>query len=130
MTRRRHQSMTRRRTMNRMRRSKCTLLNEMKIDYICSYPAGGITNPLNTSPGQILLRETGSPEHLYEKDVARRWYALPPGVQLPLSNGNAYQLIFAGRPGGALGPDVRDAIFHPGSVGDVEFHIRASDWFA
>ena len=67
--------------------------------------------------------------HFYEKDVAHRWYALSPGVRLPLSNGDTYQLIFAGRPGSALGPDVRDAVFHPGSVGDVEFHIRASDWF-
>lgn len=116
--------------MNRMRRSKCALLKKMKIDCICNYAAGGISCPQERSPVQALLREMGSPEHLYEKDIARRWYALPPGVQLPLSNGNTYQLIFAGRPGGALGPDVRDAVFHPGSVGDVEFHIRASDWFA
>jgi hypothetical protein len=116
--------------MNRMRRSKCALLNEMKIDCICNYPAGGITYLPDRNPGQGLLREMSSPEHLYEKDVACRWYTLPPGVQLPLSNGNTYRLIFAGRPGGALGPDVRDAVFHPGSAGDVEFHIRASDWFA
>ena len=77
-----------------------------------------------------------------EEDVAARWWALPPGVLLPLSDGKAYQLVFAGRPGSALGPDVRDAVLrsfplkHEASatsgqshIGDVEFHIRSSDWF-
>jgi hypothetical protein len=53
--------------------------------------------------------------------------------------------LFAGLPGGATGPDVRDAVFavsyrpllsvvqslHLASsqvVGDVEFHVRAADW--
>jgi hypothetical protein len=52
-------------------------------------------------------------------------------------------LLFAGRAGGTHGPDVRDAVlcFTSGSfaatcaagqdsVGDVEIHIRTSDWFA
>ncbi len=77
-----------------------------------------------------------------EEDVAARWGALPPGVLLPLSDGKVYQLVFAGRPGSALGPDVRDAVLrsfslkHEASttsgqshIGDVEFHIRSSDWF-
>jgi len=74
--------------------------------------------------------------HTTEKDVVRRWWALPGGVLLPLSNGNHYQLIYAGRPGAASGPDVRDAVLCPAlapcehHVGDVEFHVRASDWFA
>jgi Protein of unknown function (DUF2851) len=82
-----------------------------------------------------------------EEAVARRWWSLPPRSLLPLSNGDAYQLLFAGRPGGAAGPDVRDAVLcdaHPRPpllahdirnvtharryVGDVEFHIRSSDW--
>ncbi|HZR43580.1 MAG TPA: DUF2851 family protein [Ktedonobacteraceae bacterium] len=90
----------------------------------------------------------------YEQEVAQRWWAMPPGSLLPLSNGDSYQLLFAGRPGGASGPDVRDAVFctvSPRQVltevesqgdgeayrqyaskrrraGDVEFHVRASDW--
>ncbi len=80
---------------------------------------------------------------LQEEDIARRWWALSPGACLPLSNGDNCRLLFAGRPGGTHGPDVRDAVlrftscsfattFAAGqdSVGDVEIHIRTSDWFA
>ena len=105
----------------------------MEINCICKTESEhnpGVGIALLAKPCQILLCETSPPMHFYEKDVACRWYALSPGVRLPLSNGDTYQLIFAGRPGSALGPDVRDAVFHPDSVGDVEFHIRASDWFA
>ncbi len=79
----------------------------------------------------------------YEHDIAQRWWNLPRGSMLPLSNGELYQLVFPGRPGGSLGPDVRDAVLCEGTTqrtgfssvvprkqytGDVEFHIRASDW--
>jgi hypothetical protein len=81
--------------------------------------------------------------HRYEEEIARRWRALPLNMYLPLSNGESCQLLHAGRPGGSLGPDVRDAVlyftsrrattsFSNGSsqqgentVGDVEIHIRA-----
>ncbi|MBO0782225.1 MAG: DUF2851 family protein, partial [Ktedonobacteraceae bacterium] len=78
-----------------------------------------------------------------EDEVARRWWSLSPGCILPLSDGSRYQLLFAGRPGGSCGPDVRDAVlchafdaggrYVPGTdrlVGDVEFHVRAGDWLA
>ncbi len=84
--------------------------------------------------------------HEYEEDIARRWWTLPLNVNLPLTNGERWQLIYAGRPGGSHGPDIRDAILsftnhHPGTdpaanprteyiIGDVEIHIRATDWFA
>jgi hypothetical protein len=93
--------------------------------------------------------EKGLSTHLYEADMARRWWSLPLEVRLPLSDGNACQLLYAGRTGGPMGPDVRDAVLgftshdfpaaYKGAgssqqvknvVGDVEFHIRASDWFA
>lgn len=83
--------------------------------------------------------------HEYEEDIARRWWALPLNINLPLTNGERCQLIYAGRPGGAHGPDIRDAILsfpkhHSGTnpaanpqieytIGDVEIHIRATDWF-
>ncbi len=83
----------------------------------------------------VYVRETYASAHVYEDEVARRWYALPPGVLLPLSDGASCRLLFAGRPGSAVGPDVRDAVLRfshqeTRSVGDVEFHVRASDWFA
>lgn len=83
-----------------------------------------------------------------EEAIARYWWSLPRGSILPLTNGDAYQLLFAGRPGGAAGPDVRAAVLANISpreplleqsmrkiiharkyVGDVEFHVRVSDWF-
>jgi hypothetical protein len=88
--------------------------------------------------------------HFHEYDVAGRWWSLPPGAYLSLSNGDSCQLLFAGRPGSAAGPDVCDAVLRFSAraksytapsvafmssrqgkkvVGDVEFHIRASDWF-
>jgi hypothetical protein len=77
-----------------------------------------------------------------EDEVVRRWWSLPVGCLLPLSNGDTYRLLFAGHKGGAAGPDVRDAVFSvmPASsrsgmllceqrlVGDVEFHVYASAW--
>jgi len=87
-----------------------------------------------------------SSKHEYEEDIARRWWVLPLNVNLPLTNGESCQLIFAGRPGGSPGPDIRDAVlsftsYHSGTdydransqvehtIGDVEIHIRATDWF-
>ena len=81
--------------------------------------------------------------HRYEEVIARRWQALPLHMYLPLSNGESCQLLHAGRPGGSLGPDIRDAVLHftsrraatpfsngssqqgENTVGDVEIHIRA-----
>lgn len=75
-----------------------------------------------------------------EQEIAQRWWMLPSGSVLPLSNGKAYRLHFAGHPGGAAGPDVQDAVLVAEGrvegeqdelyVGDVEFHVRASDWTA
>ncbi|MFL5627851.1 MAG: DUF2851 family protein, partial [Ktedonobacteraceae bacterium] len=81
------------------------------------------------------VRESQLCAHIYEHELARRWYALPAGVHLPLSNGATCQLLFSGRHGSSAGPDVHDAIVRfarqeTQSVGDVELHVRASDWFA
>jgi hypothetical protein len=97
----------------------------------------------------VCVREVDLSAYAREDDIAARWYALAPGVSLPLSGG-VYQLLCAGRPGGASGPDVRDAVLrivtpektnaplpstatsqHQGNsiAGDVEFHVRSSDWF-
>ena len=88
-----------------------------------------------------------SSTHVYEEDIARRWWALPLNISLPLTSGEKCQLIYAGRPGGSYGPDIRDVILsftthhpetdhtaaNPGAeytIGDVEIHIRATDWVA
>ena len=75
-----------------------------------------------------------------EQDLAHRWHALPLAQSLPLISGEACCLLYAGRSGGPQGPDVRDAVLqfapeHAGAAegritGDVEFHIRCSDWYA
>ncbi len=66
--------------------------------------------------------------------MVRRWEALSPGTLLPLVDGSVWKLVFAGRCGSSVGPDVHDAIMQlPGGerrVGDVEFHVRSSDWVA
>ena len=84
-----------------------------------------------------------SSTHVYEEDIARRWWALPLNIILPLTNGERCQLIYAGRPGSSYGPDIRDVILsftthHPETdhaaanpsaefiIGDVEIHIRAN----
>ena len=81
--------------------------------------------------------------HVYEEDIARRWWALPLNISLPLTSGERCQLIYAGRPGGSHGPDIRDVILsftshhseinHTAAnqgaeytIGDVEIHIRAN----
>lgn len=68
-----------------------------------------------------------------EHDLARRWYALPSKTILPLIGGECCLLYYSGRSGGPQGPDVRDAVFsfREGHelVGDVEFHVRCSDWY-
>ena len=88
-----------------------------------------------------------SNSHVYEEDLARRWWGLPLNISLPLTSGEKCQLIYAGRPGGSPGPDIRDvilsftthhsetdyAVANPGveyTIGDVEIHIRATDWVA
>jgi hypothetical protein len=89
-----------------------------------------------------------SSKHKYEEEIARRWWALPLNVNLPLSNGESCQLLYPGRPGGSPGPDIRDAVLSftscrsgtgyagvisqqaENAVGDVEIHMRATDWFA
>lgn len=79
------------------------------------------------------LRETG--QYPIEIDIAARWFALTPGTQLQLIDGTHCKLIYSGRPGGQWGPDIHDAVLSFSgdkqhySFGDVEFHIRASDWY-
>jgi hypothetical protein len=80
-----------------------------------------------------------------ETDIARRWWRLSRNTVLLLSDGQRCLIHYSGQPGGSVGPDVRDAVlsFLPSAatsdapcqeeartIGDVEFHTRASDWFA
>ncbi len=69
-----------------------------------------------------------------EDAVVQRWWSLSSDTLLPLVDGGTCQLVFAGRAGGSVGPDVRDAVllFPDGEqrIGDIEFHVRTSDWVA
>jgi len=101
------------------------------IGHLYSLPAVCLGNRMRETPPSALA---------HEGDIARRWWSLQIKSLLPLSNGEMYQLLSAGRPGGAMGPDVRDAVFcvapfqlsnaigEMQRVGDVEFHLRSSDW--
>lgn len=67
-----------------------------------------------------------------ETDLAQRWHRLPLQTTLPLSSGARCRLVYAGRPGGPQGPDIRDALVafgHDVLCGNVEFHVRCSDWY-
>lgn len=68
-----------------------------------------------------------------EADLAARWAAGEwRGQTLCTQAGAEYNLLFQGRPGGGAGPDFRDAVLAraDGSRvrGDVELHLRASNW--
>jgi len=98
-----------------------------------------------------ILRERGE----LESDLAEAWWRLPSRTLLTLEDGRRCLLLSSGQPGGSVGPDVRDAVVRllprgghittqedeakatdegdlAGSiqlVGDVEFHVRASEWY-
>jgi hypothetical protein len=90
--------------------------------------------------GRGAMRDPRGRPGIFEQDLAHRWHALPLMQSLPLVNGDACLLCYAGRSGGPQGPDIRDAVLqfapeHASTAaervtGDVEFHIRCSDWYA
>ncbi len=98
------------------------------------------TTEMRLAEGVYGRDDTGGRPGVLEQDLAHRWGALPFMQSLPLIDGGMCFLCYAGRPGGPQGPDIRDAVlqFAPeyggagaGRVtGDVEFHIRCSDWYA
>lgn len=73
-----------------------------------------------------------APASLSERDLARLWEGqrFPPEA-LATTGGEPLRVVFRGRPGRGPGPDFRDALIRaPGRVlrGDVELHVRASDF--
>jgi hypothetical protein len=70
-----------------------------------------------------------------EAHLAARWSAGEwRGQSLLSEGGNRFTLVYEGRRGGGAGPDFRDAVLEraDGSRlrGDIELHLRASDWQA
>jgi Protein of unknown function (DUF2851) len=69
-----------------------------------------------------------------EAEMARLWASdAVMGMSLSTRDGLAVRVVYAGRPGGSVGPDFRDAIFFIDGkrlAGDIELHLRASDWYA
>lgn len=81
----------------------------------------------------LCIREAAPQNIPQETDLARRWHRLPLQTILPLSGGAHCRLVYAGRPGGPQGPDIRDAVIAFGDevlCGNVEFHVRCSDWYS
>ena len=70
--------------------------------------------------------------HLSERDLAHLWEGqrFPPQA-LTTAAGPALRVVYRGRRGGGSGPDYRDAVIQApwGTLkGDVELHVRASDF--
>lgn len=68
-----------------------------------------------------------------ERDLVARWRAGEfTGRWLATTEGAELRVLFAGRPGGPAGPDIRDAVLlrRDGSRvrGDVELHLRSRGW--
>ena len=62
------------------------------------------------------------------------WRRLAAGASVKGRDGGSYLVLYPGRPAAGPGPDFRDAVLRgpDGSLmrGDVEIHVRASDWRA
>lgn len=81
----------------------------------------------------LIIRERLKASDIDEREVARRWWTLPLHSLLPVNSGETYELLYAGRPGGSMGPDVHDAVLRDRGtdqqlIGDVEFHTASSEW--
>jgi hypothetical protein len=66
-----------------------------------------------------------------EKQAAQMWQQVA-GKELPSTEDGAVRVIYPGRLSGDSGPDFRDVVvanrFHL-TKGDVEVHVRSSDWY-
>lgn len=68
----------------------------------------------------------------FESELAARWFR-GAGGPLRLEDGRVARVVFPGIPGPGPGPDARDAIIEIENDllrGDIEFHLKASGWFA
>ncbi len=73
------------------------------------------------------------PDDLAERRLVVAWQRGLPGP-LQTTDGRQISIVYRGRCPGGAGPDIRGALFAFANgqlvEGDVEFHRRASDWFA
>lgn len=78
------------------------------------------------------MTATQAREKVVERLVAWIWEQQALVGTLPADDGRAYQVVFRGRPWGERGPDFQGAVLarEDGLLlrGDVEIHVRASDW--
>ena len=91
---------------------------------------GGLT----ASKPALRIREVPLPPPSSEAALGRFWRlvdTLPQGLEA--EDGRRFKIIYPGRPGGASGPDFRDAVIAGESgerfTGDVELHLVAPDWY-
>jgi hypothetical protein len=85
---------------------------------------GYVVDQTRSVPAQM-IRETKSPRAMSEEALGRMWRmadTLPNGLES--EDGRQFKIIYPGRPGGAAGPDFRDALiegeFGERVTGDVE----------
>jgi hypothetical protein len=89
-----------------------------------------LRSPAKPYPDRV--SSPASPAPLTERDLARLWEGqrFPPSA-LTTTGGRPLRVLYRGRWGGSAGPDFRDAVIEaPWGVvkGDVELHVRASDF--
>jgi hypothetical protein len=91
---------------------------------------GGLT----ASRPVLRIFETPEPQVSSEAALGRFWrLANTLSEGLEAEDGRRFKIIYPGRPGGASGPDFRDAVIAGESgerfTGDVELHLVAPDWY-
>ena len=73
-------------------------------------------------------------ENLSERQVVRTWRNQLPGkTRLESEDGEPLEIIYPGRVNDDRGADFRDAVISTGGRlvrGDIEVHVRSSDWWA
>src|SRR5947209_17903805 len=79
----------------------------------------------------LVTRHPSLVTHVSERNLVRAWQR-GLGGPLQTTDGRELTVVYRGRCPGGAGPDVRGALlaFGGGQLveGDVEFHLRASDW--
>lgn len=76
--------------------------------------------------------QIAEPGFRYECDLEQSWFSLSPGTSLISMDGTKIGLIYPGNKNRNEGPDAKGArILVNGRImeGDVEFHLKAENWF-
>lgn len=78
------------------------------------------------------ISHIAEPGYRYERDLEKVWFSLTQGISLQSIDGSKIGIIHLGKKNWNEGPDAKGArILVNGRImeGDVEFHLKAEDWF-